>query len=94
MKRELQQIALITGIVIAWFTSVYFAMAAILPGWALACGLLAAMFSMVVYLVLFAAERDEGGLPLGLLITFPVVCATAGVLWWILRWLGLWSPLF
>lgn len=92
MQREFKYFVLITVLPTVYFVSIYFAVSALFPTYALGCGLLAAMFSLGVYLVLFATRRDEPGMPLALLILFPFICITAGALWWLLRWVGLWRP--
>ena len=72
-----------------YFASVYFAVAALAPAYALQFGLIAAMTAMIVYAFLVALRRDEG-LAFGLLILLPVICITAGVAWWLLRLMGFW----
>jgi len=93
LEQEFRYLALITMLPIIYFGSVYFAVSALFPTYALGVGLLAAMFSLGIYLLLFFTKSDKPGMPLGLLILLPVVCVAAGALWWFLRWLGFWKPL-
>lgn len=87
--RYLKEFSLVVLLALFYFTSVYFAIAALFPAFALQAGLIAAMVVMVIYLILVLSQRDEGIL-MGLLITIPIICITAGVAWWLLRILGLW----
>ena len=78
-------------IAISYFLTVVFAVAALAPSLAVTLGLIAAFIADVIYLVLVLAGQEEHGKTLGVLLFFPVVFVTAGVLWWIMRLLGLWK---
>ncbi|MCQ3972360.1 MAG: hypothetical protein DPW09_02810 [Anaerolineae bacterium] len=75
---------------IVYFSIVYFAVAALVPGIALQAGLLAIILAMSAYLFLRATGSDETGVLIGILITLPFTCFAAGVIWWIMRLLGFW----
>lgn len=87
--KDLKEFGLITLLAAFYFTSVYFAVAALFPALALQLGFIVAALAMLGYLVLVLSRRDEGIL-MGLLITLPIICIAAGVAWWLLRLLGLW----
>ena len=78
-------------IAILYFLSVYFAVAALAPSMAITLGLIVAFIADIIYLVLVLVGQEEYGKTLGILLFFPVVFVTAGILWWILRLLGLWQ---
>ncbi len=73
-----------------YFLAVYFAVAALIPAIALQAGLVAVIIAMLAYLFLRVTSSDEAGMPMGLLILSPVICLTAGVIWWVLRLIGFW----
>lgn len=91
MKKHLQVLITIVGIAAAYFGAVYFAAAALLPELALTAALLAMILSLLAYRLLGITGDDEEGLPYGLLFLMPFVCIMAGMIWWIIRWLGLWQ---
>ncbi|NJO00073.1 MAG: hypothetical protein HC875_41150 [Anaerolineales bacterium] len=76
---------------IIYFTVVYFAVMALIPGLALQAGLLAIILAMSAYLFLRATGSDETGIPIGILIMLPFTCFVAGVIWWLMRWVGFWE---
>ena len=90
MKEDVRIIIYVVGTTIANFVTAYFAVAALFPVFALQAGLIAAMGAVIWYLFLFITENDRGGLPLGCMIIMPVIYAAAGLIWWILRLIGLW----
>jgi hypothetical protein len=92
MIRELKRLAAIVGLAAFWFGSTYFAVAALFPQFALQAGLIAAMLGLAGYLLLLGLDMADEGMPLGLLVTLPIVILTGGVIWWGLRLLGLWPP--
>lgn len=74
-----------------YFVSVYFALSALTPGLlAFQIALVAVLVAMLIFLFLDLTETAEGGLPLGVLLFFPIICIVAGMAWWLLRLLGLW----
>ena len=89
--QHLKLLALIVSIAGAYFISGYFAVAALLPEYALPAGLIVMTLAMIIYRILVATGMDEAGLPMGLLLFGPVICLTAGAIWWILRLLGWWT---
>ncbi len=88
--RHLKEFALILIIALAWFAGVFFAVAALSPGLAYPVALLVTVGAMGAYIFLSITGSDREGLPVGLLLLFPFVCLVAGILWWILRLVGLW----
>jgi hypothetical protein len=90
LVRHLKELALLVFIAAFYFGSVYFAVAALFPTLALQAAFLAAMGAVVIYLILILIERDRS-IFFGLLVLLPVTCLTAGVAWWLLRLLGLWT---
>ena len=72
-------------IAILYFLSVSFAVAGLAPSLAVQAGLIAA------YMILVLIGQEEHGRPLGILLFAPAIFVTAGVLWWIMRLLGLWE---
>jgi hypothetical protein len=92
MKEDVKIIVYVTGSTIANFATAYFAVAALFPAFALQAGLIAAMGAVIWYLFLFITENDRGGLPLGCMIMVPVIYAAAGIIWWLMRFVGLWPP--
>lgn len=93
MRKELNWLAFLMLLAAIYFTSIFFAVAALAPGYALRAAFIAAMLATVFYLFLFFLGLDEEGLPLGPLLLLPVVIITAGVLWWTLRLLEFWQPI-
>jgi hypothetical protein len=89
--RFLKEFSLRALLALFYFASVYFAIAALAPAFALQAGLIAAMIAMITYLLLVLTGRDDEGMPMGLLILLPVTCVAAGLAWWLLRLLGLWT---
>ena len=85
----LKDSALVLFIAAFWGGAVYFATAALIPGLAYPAALLAVIGAMLALLFLRQTQRDQAGLPVGLLLLFPFVCVTAGVIWWLMRLLGL-----
>jgi len=82
----LKEVLLILLIAALYFLSVYFAASALAPELlALQLALIAVIGAMIGYRVL----RDQEGLPFGLLVLLPFVCVTLGVIWWIMRLVGL-----
>ena len=89
-RKHLTVLGEIIYIALAWFASVWFTVAALLPDLALNCGFGAAFLALAFYLFLVFTEQAEGGILIGLLVFFPVIIAFVGVLWWPARWFGLW----
>ena len=81
------------GLLIAtlYFLSVSFAVAALVPSLAVQAGLIAAILAVIAYMILVLIGQEEHGRPLGILLFAPAIFVTAGVLWWIMRLLGLWE---
>jgi hypothetical protein len=73
VRKELTWLALLILLAIIYFTSTYFAGAALAPAYAIHAAFIAAILAVVCYLVLFFLSIDEEGLPLGLLFLLPVV---------------------
>lgn len=86
-------ISAIILLAVIYVAAVYFAVAALAPALAYPAGLLAAMVAVLVYILLVILRHEERGLPVALLFLMPIVCVAAGVLWWLLRLLGLWEPI-
>lgn len=91
MGRQLRDFGLVALLAVLWFGSVYFAVAALFPRLALAAAFLATAVALSLYIVLVVVQMDDQGLPVALLFSSPVICVTAGVIWWGLRLLGLWK---
>jgi hypothetical protein len=74
----------------AWyFAAVYFAVVALYPTrLALQAGFIAAGLALAAYTLLVITERDTDFL-MAMLAILPTSCVAAGVMWWILRSLGL-----
>lgn len=87
--RHLQDFALAAALAAIYFVSVYFAIAALYLPWALPAGLIAAMLALLIYLVLVLTERDTAFV-VALLFALSTSCIAAGMIWWVLRLLGLW----
>jgi len=85
LVQELKRLGLAVFVAGFYFAGVYFAIAALLPEWAIHCAYLASMGAVAVYIILALAEKDEEGMPAGLLYTLPFICFAAGIVWWILR---------
>ena len=90
MKHEIRQLLSIVGLAGFWFGSTYFAVSALFPQLALQAAFIAAIVGLLGYLILLAADMADEGLPLGLLIMLPIVIIVGGIVWWVLRLLGLW----
>lgn len=86
--QDLEDIAIIIFIAVAYLASVYFAVAALAPVWAYQAGLVAMIGALVAYRLLDAAGMSRSGLPMGLLLFMPLICVGAGIIWWALRLLG------
>jgi hypothetical protein len=75
-----------------YFVSVFFAISALAPP-------LAVLLSMLAYLLLDAIQpekigkTEKAGLLFALLLVLPFSCLFAGLIWWVMRGLGLWTPL-
>ena len=78
-------------IAISYFLSVSFAVAALIPSLAVQAGLIAAILAVAAYMVLVLVGQEEHGRPLGILLFAPAIFVTAGVVWWVLRLLGVWE---
>ena len=89
--KELKRIGIVILVAGFYFAGVYFAIAALLPEWAIHCAYLAAMGAMVIYAILALARQEDEGMPAGLLYTLPFICFVAGVVWWVLRLLWEWN---
>ena len=72
MNQHLQDLLLILFIAAFHFGGAYFAASALLPSVALQVALIALILAMVGYSFLSLTGNDEGGLPMGLLLTWPV----------------------
>lgn len=90
MRKNLQNLALILTITFTWFSSAYFAAAALSPALALAAALIATIAALVVFNLLEMDYDTAQGLPFGLLLTLPFICIFVGVIWWIAHLVGLW----
>lgn len=78
-------------IAILYFSTVSFGVAALTPSLAVQAGIIAAILAVAFYMGLVLVGQEEHGRPLGILLFFPAAFVTAGVLWWIMRLLGLWE---
>ncbi len=76
-----------------YFGSVYFAVSALDPLLAAPIAWLAVLLAMLTYLFFDAVQKEEVGLPYGLLYLLPFICLAAGIIWWVMRLLGVWLPL-
>jgi hypothetical protein len=94
MNRHLQDVLLILFIAAFHFGGAYFAASALVPAVALQVALIALLLAMSGYLLLSLMGNDQGGLPMGLLITWPVTYFAMGLLWSLMRLVGLWPPPF
>jgi hypothetical protein len=84
--RHFDVLAIGLGLVAVYFSTAYFAVAALYPlSWALTAGLVAAILA---YLPLVLTERDTLFL-VTLLFVLPFSCFVVGMIWWILRLMGL-----
>lgn len=79
----------------AWFyfCGVYFAVAALEPRLAWSAAWFAVLLAMLIYLFLDATKRSEEGLAMALFYVLPFTCVVAGLFWWLLRLLKIWTPL-
>ena len=84
---------LIVVLAIFYFISVYFAIYALDPASAAPVAWFAVLLAMLGWLFIDAVYGDEPNLPLALLYLLPIICVTAGIIWWGLRVAGLWEPL-
>lgn len=76
-----------------YFSGVYFAVAALEPTLAWPAAWFAVLLAMLVYLFLDAMGRSETGKAAALFYALPFACVAAGLIWWLLRLLGVWTPL-
>jgi hypothetical protein len=76
----------------AYFLSFYFAATALVPpASALSLASWVTCMALLALLRLRHMGMDEAGAPLGLLLMLPILCLFVGVIWWVVRWLGLWG---
>lgn len=71
-----------------WFFSAYFAVIFLpfpLSEYAFNCALFNFGLSLLAYAILKSRQMDREGLPWGLLVMFPIVYLTIGVIWAIFR---------
>ena len=68
-----------------WWLSTYFAVAALAPELASYCAWGAVLLAMIGFLL----YGDKEELPAALLVLLPVVWLLAGVIWWVMRLLGM-----
>jgi hypothetical protein len=82
-----EEILLIIGLAILWFGAALFAVAALIPSWAFPASLLAVAIVTLTYKILDATDN----LTVGLVVTLffiPLICIAAGIIWWVMRLLG------
>jgi hypothetical protein len=89
-RKHLAAIGEILYIAGAYFATVWFAAAAVVPALALQCAFGATFLALGCYLILVLTDRIEGSILAGLLLSLPVTITFVGVLWWLARWVGLW----
>lgn len=78
---------------IFYFVSVYFAIAALVPTLAVTAAWFAVLLAMLTYLLLDAIQTERTGILWAFLLVLPFSCLFAGVVWWLMRGVGLWTPL-
>lgn len=78
---------------IFYFASVFFAVAALAPTLAVPIAWFAVLLAMLAYLLLDAIQMEQAGVLLAFLLVLPFSCLFAGMIWWVMRGLGLWTPL-
>lgn len=76
-----------------YFVSVFFAVAALAPTLAVPVAWFAVLLAMLAYLLLDAVQTEQAGILLAFLLVLPFSCLFAGIIWWVMRGLGLWTPL-
>ena len=91
--RDLKEIGLLGFIAVFYFIGFAFAVEALVPGFGIQVGLLAAMAAIAVRLVLILTDRTEPSVWFVVFMGIPLSCMLAGVIWWVLRLLGIWQPL-
>ena len=72
-----------------YFGSVYFAAAALVPAFALQVALASLIFGLSAYQYLIIMMGDKPSAPFGLLLSLPFMCIALGIVWWVMRLLGL-----
>ena len=75
-----------------YFVSVFFAITALEPMLAIPFAWFAVLLAMIAYLLLDSIGIERAGILLGILIVLPFSCLFAGVVWWLMRWAGVWTP--
>jgi len=78
---------------ILYFVSVFFAVSALAPAFAMSFAWFAVLLAMLVYLLLDAITVEKAGVLFAFLLVLPFSCLFAGMIWWVMRGLGLWTPL-
>lgn len=73
-----------------YFISVFFAVTALEPTLAVPFAWFAVLLAMLVYLLVDTIGMEKAGLLLAMLIALPFSCLVAGLVWWLMRWTGLW----
>jgi hypothetical protein len=105
MKKIFKDLTKTVILALLWFTSAYFAAEAWLPTtWALNCGVINIVISMMALILIVRTEEgaklfydgpsNGGWIIIAIVWSIPVAIFTAGIAWWIVRfvlqWLGLW----
>jgi hypothetical protein len=83
-----EEILLIIGLAFLWFVAALFAVAALVPPWGLAAGLVAVVLLAIIYRIFDVIDKVSVGL-LVTLVFIPLTCIAAGIVWWGMRLLGL-----
>lgn len=89
--RFLREILPAIFLVVLYLASVFFALAAVLPErLAFQGALVATILALIGYRILIAAGTEHKELPASLLfLIIPFTCAVVGLVWWLLRLVGL-----
>jgi FtsH-binding integral membrane protein len=91
--KDLKDLGLLALLAAWYFAAAYFTTAALLPKLAIHAAFWGAGLALLVYLGLFFARRDRPGKALAVLIFLPLSCVLIGVIWWVMRLLGIWSTI-
>lgn len=90
-RQHLKEFGDVLYITLAYFISVYFAVSALWPSLAIHFAFAAAALALLGYLFLVIINQTEEGSLLGLCALSPFTILLIGVLWWLLRFAGLWK---
>jgi hypothetical protein len=90
-RQHLKEFGDVLYITLAYFISVYFAVSALWPPLAIHAAYAAAALALLGYFFLVIINQAEEGSLLGLCALSPFTILLIGVLWWLMRFVGLWN---